>query len=140
MSMDSVDSPLDTSSQPATPAADEPTLADLDRTQHSAVSVEADFVSQCEPSMGDDPMVSFPPPDVVDSPFDSPFFDFDHFCEPPSAAAPELEGPGAEATLFDDDSHLAAFAAFDQYGTKTFDLHADSGATDFVSDEPGIAA
>jgi hypothetical protein len=49
MSMDSVDSPLDTSSQPATPAADEPTLADLDRTQHSAAML-CDLQCQSRPA------------------------------------------------------------------------------------------
>jgi len=143
MSMDSLDSPRESSYQPETPASNALAMPEIDSTQYPAVSV--DF-SPCLAFNGGDLALSFPlqphaPLDEKSSVLDD-LFSFDQFPEGNSTAA------SAEPIVSLADSSVDFFgSAFfshnsssipggfpDGFDAKYSDLQSASGAT-FVSDE-----
>ncbi|EKG20168.1 hypothetical protein MPH_02525 [Macrophomina phaseolina MS6] len=124
-SMEDYDSPINSSSQPPTPRNDELSFVEPDQTQHSAAMFKSsDF------SLGDYLSDPTQPSSFVDDA--SQLFDLSAYM------SDHQEGSFFDAS-FPSDS-VGPLSLYEHSAAKSYDLHADSGATVSVSDGPGTAA
>ncbi|EOA82856.1 uncharacterized protein SETTUDRAFT_96644 [Exserohilum turcica Et28A] len=143
-SMDSMDSPRDSSCQPETPPSSFEATPEFDSTQYSA-AVLCDL--QCHLSTGDLglPFSIQPFAPVDDKPVVMEnFFDFDQFpkCSPTTSTPMEpafsmVDSSSVDvfgSTLFDHNAYSNSYGFLDGFDAKFHDLQSASGATS-VSDE-----
>ncbi|KAK7538806.1 uncharacterized protein J3D65DRAFT_623185 [Phyllosticta citribraziliensis] len=139
-SMEDYESPNNPSSLPPTPqnnTIDFGAAAEPGQTQHSAVSAGSFQPLHFDSKPGDFHLADFIPDNVQPSVFDETanFFDYTGFGD--SSALPDHHF--FEDALVVDPGYPAGLS--DHTGAKSYELHADSGATaNAVSDGPGIAA
>ncbi|KAL0265262.1 transcription factor that binds to CRE motif [Diplodia seriata] len=131
-SMEDYDSPINSSSQPPTPRNDDLSFVEPDQTQHSAAMFFQydDSGKPVDFSLGDYLSDHPQPSSFVDDA--SQLFDMSAY------AADHPEGSFFDASFPSDP--VGSFGFFEHSGAKSYDLHADSGATVSVSDGPGTAA
>ncbi|KAK7514828.1 hypothetical protein IWZ03DRAFT_381815 [Phyllosticta citriasiana] len=138
-SMEDYESPNNSSSLPPTPqnnTLDFGAVTEPGQTQHSAVSAGSFQSLQFDNKSGDFHLADFLPDNGQPSVFDetSTFFDFAGFGD---STLPDHHF--FEDALVVDPGYSAGLS--DHTGAKSYELHADSGATaNAVSDGPGIAA
>ncbi|OCL03799.1 hypothetical protein AOQ84DRAFT_347098 [Glonium stellatum] len=120
-SMDSMDTPRESSSQPSTPAYSETAAIETDQTQHPAAML-------CDLQYLYD-----------ENPVDN-FFDLSEFPDAPESSLVDASQDFFNSSFMAQDPIINPYGLCDQIGAKHFDLQADSGATNFVSDETSLAA
>ena len=91
------------------------------------------------PNLDDFPY-SLQPPNLYDeNPVDN-FFDLSEFPDATESSLVDASQDFFNSSFMAQDNIINPYGLCDQIGAKHFDLQADSGATNFVSDETGLAA
>jgi len=83
---------------------------------------------------------SLQPPDLYDENSVDNFFDLSEFPDATESSLVDASQDFFNSSFMAQDNIINPYGLCDQIGAKHFDLQADSGATNFVSDETGLAA